>query len=204
MEFKKRRSPQHLSETTVAGVRKDILAYLHDIVCLLAIIIILFTVCFRVVIVSGPSMNDTLVNGDWLLLLSNLTSGEIHQGDIIVASKESFRDGEPIIKRVIATEGQVVNIDFNAGIVYVDNQPLKEPYTLTPTNIQEGVTFPCIVESGCVFVMGDNRNESLDSRSSEIGLIDQREIVGKAVFVLFPGTDDRNPVREFNRIGVLS
>ena len=204
MELIKRKSAKHLAEVTADGMRKDALAYLHDIVWLLAIVILLFTICFRVVVVSGPSMNDTLVNGDWLLLLSNLTSGEIRQGDIIVASKGSFKDGEPIIKRVIATEGQVVNIDFNAGIVYVDNQPLTEPYTLTPTNIQEGVSFPCIVEEGCVFVMGDNRNESLDSRSNEIGLIDKREIVGKAVLVLFPGTDDRHPERKFNRIGVLS
>ena len=148
-------------------------------------------------------MNDTLVNGDWLLLLSNLTSGEVEQGDIIVASKESFKDGEPIIKRVIATEGQVVDIDFVAGVVYVDDSPLEEPYTLTSTNIQEGVAFPCVVEPGCVFVMGDNRNSSLDSRSTEIGLIDKREIVGKAVFILFPGKDDNHPVREFDRIGVL-
>lgn len=203
MEFKKTVKGKHLSEVTVDKVRKDVLAYLYDIVRLLAIVILLFTICFRVVIVSGPSMNNTLVNGDWLLLMSNLTSGNIRQGDIVVASKDSFKNGEPIIKRVIATEGQVVNIDFNAGIVYVDNQPLYEPYTLTPTNIQEGVSFPCIVEPGCIFVMGDNRNESLDSRSYEIGLIDEREIVGKAVFVLFPGTDDRHPERDFSRIGVL-
>ena len=202
--FKNRKAAKHLAEATPESVRKDSLAYLYDIVCLLAVVIILFTICFRVVVVSGPSMNDTLVDGDWLLLLSNLTAGEIRQGDIIVASKESFKDGEPIIKRVIATEGQVVNIDFNTGIVYVDNQPLNEPYTLTPTNLQEGVSFPCIVEAGCVFVMGDNRNESLDSRSNTIGLIEEREIIGKAVFVLFPGMDEKHPNRDLSRIGVLS
>ena len=204
MAFRKRKTAKHLAETTVESTRKDILAYLHDVVCLLAAVVLLFTICFRVVVVSGPSMYNTLVDGDWLLLLSNLTAGEIRHGDIIVASKESFKNGEPIIKRVIATEGQVVNIDFEAGIVYVDNQPLTEPYTLTPTNLQEGVSFPCIVEQGCVFVMGDNRNVSMDSRSNEIGLIDRREIVGKAVLVLFPGTDEDHPVREYNRIGVLS
>ena len=204
MIFKKRTTAKHLAETTADGARKDILAYLHDVVCLLAAVILLFTICFRVVVVSGPSMNNTLVDGDWLLLLSNLTAGEIRHGDIIVASKEGFKNGEPIIKRVIATEGQVVNIDFEAGIVYVDNQPLTEPYTLTPTNLQEGVSFPCVVEPGCVFVMGDNRNVSMDSRSNEIGLIDRREIVGKAVLVLFPGTDEDHPDREYNRIGVLS
>ena len=204
MDFIKRPSADNHMEASTGSTRKDLLAYLHDIVCLLAVVILLFTVCFRVVIVSGPSMNDTLVNGDWLLLLSNLTAGEIKQGDIIVASKDSFKNGEPIIKRVIATEGQVVNIDFRAGVVYVDNIPLNEPYTLTPTNMQEGISFPCVVSPGCYFVMGDNRNESLDSRSHEIGLIDKHEIVGKAVFVIFPGTDERHPVREFSRIGVLS
>ncbi len=202
MKLRKCVPAKHLAEVDVEGARKGILSYLHDIVCLLAVVIILFTICFRVVVVSGPSMNDTLVNGDWLLLLSNLTSGEIQQGDIIVASKDSFKDGEPIIKRVIATEGQIV--DIRGGIVYVDDKPLDEPYTLTSTAASGGVAFPCTVKSGCVFVMGDNRGVSLDSRSTEIGQIDKREIVGKAVFVLFPGFDELHPKREFGRIGVLS
>lgn len=202
MKLRKRKTAKHLNGPTIDGARKGVLAYLHDIVCLLAIVIILFTVCFRVVVVSGPSMNNTLVNGDWLLLLSNLTCGEIRQGDIIVASKDSFKDGEPIIKRVIATEGQVV--DIRDGVVYVDNQPLNEPYTLSHTSVHGGVSFPCTVQPGCVFVMGDNRGVSLDSRSSEIGMIDEREIVGKAVFIIFPGADERNPDRNFGRIGVLS
>lgn len=183
---------------------KSALAYLHDLVCLLAGILLVFSLLFRVVVVSGASMNDTLVHGDWILLLGNGLYGEPKYGDIIVASKDSFKNGEPIIKRVIATEGQTVDIDFNAGIVYVDGVALEEPYTLTPTNLMEGVSFPLTVDEGCIFVMGDNRNESRDSRSDMIGLIDCREVLGKAIFLIFPGMDDDHPEREFGRIGVLA
>ena len=85
----------------------------------------------------------------------------IKQGDIVVVSKKSFKDGEPIIKRIIATENQEVDIDFVAGIVYVDGVALDEPYTLTPTNNPEGTSFPLVVEEGCIFVMGDKVNASI-------------------------------------------
>ena len=186
------------------SVQKSVLAYIHDFVWLLTGVLLIFSLCFRMVVVSGPSMNNTLMDGDWLLLLSNVFYTNPEYGDIIVASKESFKDGEPIVKRVIATEGQTVNIDFAEGIVYVDEIALDEPYTLTDTNIMEGVQFPVTVDEGCVFVMGDNRNNSKDSRSNEIGLIDCREILGKAVFVLFPGTNYDYYPRDFSRIGVIS
>lgn len=186
------------------SVQKSVLAYIHDFVWLLTGVLLIFSLCFRMVVVSGPSMNNTLMDGDWLLLLSNVFYTNPEYGDIIVASKESFKDGEPIVKRVIATEGQTVNIDFAEGIVYVDEITLDEPYTLTDTNIMEGVQFPVTVDEGCVFVMGDNRNNSKDSRSNEIGLIDCREILGKAVFVLFPGTNYDYYPRDFSRIGVIS
>ena len=127
---------------------------------------------------------------------------EPQQGDIIVAAKESFRNGEPIIKRVIATEGQTVDIDFGTGIVYVDDVALDEPYAKTPTTLKESVSFPLTVEEGCVFVMGDNRNRSKDSRFIEIGLIDTREIIGKAIFLCYPGNSDSG-AQDFTRIGVL-
>jgi signal peptidase I len=73
----------------------------------------------------------------------------------------------------------------------------------TPTNLYEGVNFPLIVEEGCVFVMGDNRNDSKDSRSPEIGQIDCREILGKALFLALPGVDAETRKRDFGRIGVL-
>ena len=188
-----------------AKTRKDnVLMYLHDFVVWLVAILLAFLLLFRVVVVSGGSMNDTLIHGDYLLLLNNVLYTEPKQGDIIVAAKTSFKNGEPIIKRVIATEGQWVDIDFEEGIVYVNGTALEEPYIKTPTNAFEGVGFPLMVDEGCIFVMGDNRNESKDSRSLEIGLIDKREILGKAIFLFLPGFDEYSGKMNFSRIGEIS
>lgn len=184
--------------------QKGILSYLHDLVFGLAAVLLLFMLFLRMVIVSGPSMIPTLHDGDSLLLLSNVFYANPKYGDIIVASKDSFKDGEPIIKRIIATEGQTVDIDFATGIVYVDGNALDEPYINTPTNLKEGIEFPLTVSEGCVFVMGDNRNDSLDSRSTEIGLIDKREILGRALFLILPGKDPFTKERDFSRIGALT
>jgi len=182
---------------------QNIMMYLHDLIYMLAVIMIVFMLLFRMVIVSGSSMYSTLWDGDWLLLLSSVFYNDPQYGDIIVASKDSFNDGEAIIKRVIATEGQTVDIDFTEGIVYVDGVALEESYTYTPTTTPEGMTFPLTVEEGCVFVMGDNRNDSRDSRHPSIGQVDKREILGKALFLLFPGADRWTEQRDFDRIGVL-
>ena len=181
-----------------------ILSYLHDLTFLIAGVLLVFSLLFRVVVVSGPSMDTTLTDGDWLLILGNVLYQEPKHGDIIVASKDSYDDGTPIIKRVIAEAGQTVDIDFDSGIVYVDGKALSEPYTLTPTNLREGIDFPLTVEEGCYFVMGDNRNVSKDSRSIEIGQIDRREILGKAIFLFFPGNDGGDVQRDFGRVGTLS
>ena len=143
--------------------RKNTLAYLRDLISMIAGIMLLFSLCFRVVVVSGPSMKDTLLHGDLLSVLGDLFYGEPEAGDVVVVSKKTFDDGKPIIKRVIATEGQEVSIDFEQGAVSVDGKILNEPYCLTPTNLYEGVDFPVTVPEGCVFVMCDNRNESKDS-----------------------------------------
>lgn len=184
--------------------RKNALLYLHDIVYLMAGLVLVLLLLFRVAVVSGTSMNNTLVDGDYLLVLNNVFYAAPRQGDIIVASKTAFDNGAPIVKRVIATEGQTVDIDFEAGIVYVDGVALNEPYTTTLTTQAEGVVFPLTVEEGCVFVLGDNRYISKDSRSPEIGLIDTREILGKAIFLLFPGTNRGEAQRQFYRIGGLT
>lgn len=190
-------------EEKAQPITKTILSYLRDFVALLAGVVLIFSLLFRVVVVSGPSMKNTLYNGDYILLLNSALYNEPKYGDIIVACKDSFNHGEPIIKRVIATEGQTVDIDFEAGIVYVDGVALDEPYTNTPTNVQEGMRFPLVVNEGCVFVMGDNRNSSKDSRSLEIGQIDKREILGKALFLVFPGSPNQETERDYSRIGAL-
>ena len=184
--------------------KNAVLYYLRDFVTWLVGILLVFLLLFRVIVVSGPSMNQTLVHGDYLLLINNLLYAEPKQGDVVVAAKDSFKNGEPIIKRVIATEGQWVDIDFEAGIVYVNGNAQAEPYVNTPTNLYEGVDFPLLVEEGCIFVMGDNRNESKDSRSPEIGQIDKREILGKAIFLFIPGKDPITEKIDFKRIGAVS
>ena len=184
--------------------KRQSLGYLRDLVGLVAGVMLVFALLFRVVVVSGPSMNNTLYHGDLLVVLGNVLYSVPERGDVVVISKKSFDDGNPIIKRVIATEGQTVDIDFDRGVVFVDGNELTEPYCLTPTNLMEGVRFPVVVEEDCVFVMGDNRNESKDSRSPDIGMVDCREIIGKAIILLMPGNSKSTGKRDFSRIGVLS
>lgn len=183
--------------------QQSLMLYLHDLIYLLTAIILIFTLIFRIVVVSGPSMFDTLMDGDYLLLLSNTFYHNPKQGDVVVLSKETYDNGTPIVKRVIATEGQSVDIDFVSGTVYVDGKELTEPYTHTPTNMQEGMKFPLTVDKGCIFVMGDNRNESKDSRDPEIGLVDTRQVLGKAIFLFLPGDHRGTQKRDFGRVGVV-
>ena len=192
------------AEQEKGGISKSILGYVKDLVYLLGVILVLFLICFRVVVVSGPSMQNTLIDGDYLLLIGKPFYTQPAQGDIIVAAKDSYGNGTPIVKRIIATEGQVVDIDFETGVVTVDGKPLDEPYIKNLTKLSEGMVFPLKVEEGCVFVMGDNRMNSKDSRDPVIGLIDKREILGKAIVLFLPGTDGGNNERDYSRIGVLS
>lgn len=183
--------------------QQNVALYLRDLVYMLVVVMVLLMLFFRIIVVNGPSMENTLLNGDYMLLVSNLFYKDPRAGDVVVVSKQAYDNGKPIVKRVIATEGQTVDIDFQQGIVYVDGEPLSESYVNTPTNIEEGVAFPVEVREGCVFVMGDNRNDSKDSRSPEIGQVDCREILGKAFWIMFPGTDEGAVPRELGRIGVL-
>ena len=192
------------ADDTAAVLRqRTVLSYLHDLIFGLVAVLLIFMLLFRVIIVSGPSMRQTLQDGDCLILLSSIFYKNPKPGDIVVASKSSYKDGEPIIKRVIATEGQKVDIDFVNGIVYVDDIALEESYVNTPTNLFEGVEFPLVVEPGCVFVMGDNRNDSKDSRSPDIGMVDRRELLGKVLILAIPGKDPVTEQRDLGRIGVL-
>ena len=184
--------------------RQKLLLDFHDVLYVLAGFMVIYMLFFRVVVVDGPSMNNTLVNGDRLLLISNVIYRTPEQGDIIVASKETFSNGNCVVKRVIATEGQVVNI--TGGVVYVDDVPLDEPYAegITLARLDENAQkFPVTVPAGKVFVLGDNRGVSLDSRSLELGMIDEREILGRAVFLMLPGTDNGRQKADYGRIGAV-
>ena len=185
---------------------ESLLLYVHDLAYLIAIMMILFLFIFRVVIVSGDSMNDTLIDGDYLLLLSNAFYSEPEAGDIVVASKDSFENGVPIVKRVVAVEGQTVDVDFSTNEIYIDGKLLDEPYIkqdLAYIYSGERVSFPLTVEKGKIFVLGDNRRVSLDSRNTQVGLIDKREVLGKAIVLFLPGTDGGMANRNFDRIGVM-
>ena len=185
------------------SVREAVMLYLHDAVYLLITVLLLFLLVFRIIIVSGDSMRLTLVDGDYLLLLNNLFYSEPERGDVVVVSKKSFDNGAPIVKRVIATEGQTVDIDFEAGIVYVDGEALVEPYIHNLTHNNLGTPFPLVVAEDCIFALGDNRAVSRDSRDPTIGQIDRREILGKALFLFFPGTDKDRSDRDYGRIGAI-
>lgn len=166
----------------------------------LFVITMIFTFLLRIVTVKGESMKNTLMPEDKLLTTAWCTQPE--QGDIIIVdtTEALLLDdnnsivrktglGKNIVKRVIATEGQTIDIDFERGAVYVDNIMLDEPYITALTHIDEGAftgKYPVKVPENCVFVMGDNRGVSKDSRSGEIGFVEYEDIIGKVIFRLSP------------------
>lgn len=183
--------------------KQSVLLYVHDLMCMLLVVMLLFLMVFRVILVTGDSMFTTLWDGDYLLLVSELFCGAPEPGDIVVISKQSFDNGSPIVKRVIATEGQTVDIDFESGTVYVDGKALREPYIHNETTNEEGTVFPLTVAENCIFVLGDNRAVSLDSRSPQIGQIDRREVLGRALFLMIPGTHHGQLLPDYSRIGAV-
>ena len=158
--------------------------------------ILIFIFIFHVTTVRGSSMNDTLLGGDRLFTSDLFYTPE--QGDIVIFRTPYY--DEPLIKRVIATEGQTVDIDFDAGSVYVDGNLLQEDYIKEPTRTSNGFSGPLTVPEGMLFVMGDNRNNSNDSRLPAIGCIDVRAVQGKAFFILLPGKN-ADGTREWSRLG---
>ena len=163
------------------------LSFIYDMVDsvkgAIVVVFLLFSFVFRAVGVDGDSMVPTLADGDWLAVASVTT--EIERGDIVVINQPWERH-VPIVKRVIAVGGDTVYIDFDRNEVYVNGEKLNEPYISEPTRVSYDVSFPLQVEEGKLFVMGDNRNVSLDSRSSKIGMIDERYVLGKAVVRFYP------------------
>lgn len=147
------------------------------------VVFVLLFIC-QIVVVNGPSMQPTLHNGERLLTWS--TFWDLEAGDIVCVN----RDGEePIIKRVIATEGQTVDVDPQQGKVYVDGKELDESYILEPTYTDgnnRSIGFPAEVPEDCIFVMGDNRNNSLDSRFQEVGMVRIDHVFGKVACRIYP------------------
>ena len=198
--------PEQIKHTKQKGTMlRDLLTLLHDLVYILAGIVLVFVFFVRVITVDGDSMLPTLQNNDRLVLLSNLWYSSPERGDVVVARIPEF-SSEPIVKRVIAVEGDVIDIDFVSGIVSVNGEQLQENYIreLTLRHFgSEGVSFPLEIQQGHVFLMGDNRNDSYDSRYEPIGQVDCRYILGKVIFLAIPGADQETRAVDFGRIGAL-
>ena len=173
---------------------RGVYEWAQALVCSVLAAVVLFAFGLRVVGVSGGSMRETLQNGDLLLVVNRVLCGDFERGDVVIAAKTAFENGEPIVKRVIATGGQTVDVDFDDGVVYVDGQALEEPYIREETHLAEGLEFPFAVPEGCVFLMGDN---------PELGAVDERCLIGRAVFLLMPGKTESLGIREWDRIGTL-
>ena len=154
-------------------------------------VVFILAFVFRIVSVSGESMLETLHDMDKVLVMEWYYKPK--NGDVVVIRRgQNFK--EPLIKRVIATEGQSLNIDFDTGDVTVDGKVLDESgYIKEKMWLREDGNIPSVIPEGYCFVMGDNRNNSLDSRSKAVGLIKNEDIKGKASFVVFP----------FNRIKTI-
>ena len=182
---------------------RDFYEWVQALVCSVLTVVVIFTFVVRLSGVDGHSMVPTLQDGDRLLVMSSMLYDDYKYGDIVVLTKETFLS-EPIVKRVIAVGGQTVDIDFASGSVYVDGKLLDEPYINELTFREEGMDFPLTVPEGSIFVMGDNRNHSNDSRDSRLGTVDTRHVIGKAVFLAFPGPDEKTEERDFGRIGVIA
>lgn len=147
------------------------------------ILILLFSLVLRPAAVIGNSMLPNFSGGDRVACVHSFSGYE--RGDVIIISHATRKD-ESIIKRVIAVGGDTVDIDFYKGTVSVNGQVLDEPYVNTPTNLSYDMTFPATVPEGKLFVLGDNRNDSLDSRSTDIGFINENKVLGKVVFRFYP------------------
>ena len=160
--------------------------WLDSLIYAILLILLIFTFFFRVVGVNGDSMNPTLQSGDWLTV--SAITDEVQTGDIVVITQPNSLN-EPLIKRVIAKGGDTVNIDFIEGTVTVNGKILYEPYIAEKTEVSGDYVYPLEIPEGYIFVMGDNRNNSLDSRFRTIGLIDERYVLGVAETRIYPFGD---------------
>ena len=165
-----------------SGLVATIFDWVGSLISALVVVLLLMTFLFRVIDVDGTSMESTLIDTDKVVITNLFYTPE--NGDVIVISHGEEYE-KPLVKRVIATPGQTLKIDFEKEEVYVDGVLLDEPY-IQGNTIQGNAEIPEVIPEGKVFVMGDNRTVSLDSRYHEIGLIDVKDIIGKAQLVVIP------------------
>lgn len=158
----------------------NVFEWLESILFALVFVMVLFTFVFKTYTVDGESMMPTLRTGDYVFAYSLMYTPQ--PGDVVIIDA-SNNYGRPLIKRVIAVGGQLVDVDSN-GSITVDGQPYPYFEGTNPANLSGDVSYPLVVPEGYVFVMGDNRANSLDSRYSRVGFIDERSIVGKEIYAL--------------------
>ena len=187
MKKKEKETPEEEKLPQDQQMRLDLYDWIQSLMVALVICVALFIFVVRVIDVSGSSMFPTLHNGDKMIV-----SGLFYKpkyGDVVVFKTDSYDPNKALVKRVIATEGQEISIDFDRGVVYIDGTPLEEDYIAELTKNKLDFIGPQKVPDGCVFCMGDNRNASTDSRKKEIGMVDERMILGRAFYVAFPSGD---------------
>lgn len=177
--------PEKKPQEEPASAGQMLYGWLQAIVPVVVGVVLVFTFLGRITIVDGGSMLPTLEHGDRMLVWS--LGYEPKQGDIVVLTKEFEDVTGPIVKRVIAVGGQTVDIDYAAGTVSVDGEVLVEDYILEPMEQQfwQGIDHITVPE-GEIFVMGDNRNISNDSRNPALGTVDTRYVLGKTCAVIWP------------------
>ena len=172
------------SPSAVRG--QGMLEWYEALISAALVLVLIFSFFFRIIQVDGSSMVPTLVNGDKLIVWG---AGYTPQrGDVVIVDSYTSY-GKPLVKRVIAKGGDTISIDYDSGMVMVNGEVLQEDYIAEPTYLGYDVTFPYTVPEGTVFVMGDNRNQSLDSRSTYVGCIDERDILGRVLLCFMPFTD---------------
>lgn len=171
-----------------ATLGQSLYSWLQAVAPVIIGIVLVFTFVGRLTPVDGPSMEPTLWHGDMMVVRSLGYTPK--QGDVVVLTKPFENITGPIVKRVIAVGGQTVEIDYAANTIYVDGEEIHQDYILEPMEQKSWQTISTItVPEGEVFVMGDNRNVSNDSRNPDLGTVDTRYILGKAELVLFPFGD---------------
>ena len=179
---KKNKAKEQVSPEVQA--RREAYDWIQSLISALLICVLVFVFVIRIMDVNGSSMVPTLKNGDKVLVSGLLY--EPDRGDIVVFKKDSYNDNKALVKRVIAVAGDTVNIDFDNGIVYVNGEAIEEAYLDGSTNNKLDFIGPQTVPENCLFVMGDNRNASTDSRDKRIGMVDKRLVIGKVLLVIYP------------------
>ena len=186
-EKEEREKEEREKASPAERARMEAYDWIQSLMAALIFCVVLFSFFIRLLDVSGPSMNPTLFEGDKMLVSDLFYHPKA--GDVVIFKTDNYDPEKALVKRVIATEGQEIKIDFVKGIIYVDDVPVEDEFD--PIHNKLDFNGPQTVPEGCVFVLGDNRNASRDSRYKLIGMVDERMILGKVYAVVYPFNEIR-------------